>query len=102
MRNINLAVFGIAFLLFLILSAVSFYGGYGYDEGSRDTSAVLLYNIFKLLHFPLQIAFSWKIVTSNESLATITFFLGVLLDITIYALLTERLVYHLTKWKDQK
>jgi hypothetical protein len=84
-HRINFAALTISFLLIGLLTIVSFFGAWAYDEGTASSS--FLTSLFKILRFPTHILF-WDFFNQTTS----TFYLGLLINVFLFAFLTERIV----------
>jgi hypothetical protein len=81
---INIAALTICFFAVGLLTVVSFFGAWAYDEGTMSSS--ILSNLFKIFRFPTHTLF-WDFFNQNAK----TFYLGLLLNTIFYAFVTERL-----------
>lgn len=89
---INIAVLTISFFAVGLLTVVSFFGAWGYDEGTMSSS--ILSNLFTIFRSPTHTLF-WDFFNQTA----ITFYLGLLLNTIFYAFLTERVFSFLKKQK---
>jgi hypothetical protein len=84
-HRINFAAFTFSFLLIGLLTIVSFFGAWAYDEGTA--SSFVLASLFKILRFPTHTLF-WDYFNQT----TTTFYLGLLINVFLFAFVTERLI----------
>ena len=80
----NTRALTISFFAVGVLTIVSFFGAWAYDEGTMNSS--ILASAFKIFRFPTHTLF-WNIFNQTAT----TFYLGLFLNIAFYAFLIERL-----------
>jgi hypothetical protein len=89
---INIAALTISFFAVGLLTVISFFGAWAYDEGTMSSS--ILSNLFKIFRFPTH-TLLWDFFNQTAT----TFYLGLLLNTIFYAFLTERLFSFLKRQK---
>src|SRR5436190_7638992 len=82
-HRINIGALTVFFFAFGLLTVVSFFGAWAYDEGTMNSS--ILASVFKVFRFPTHTLF-WDFFNQT----TATFYSGLLLNVVFYAFLTER------------
>jgi hypothetical protein len=81
----NIATFTTSVLVIGLLTVVSFFGAWAYEEGTLSSS--ILANLYKLLRFPMHTVF-WDFFNQTA----IGFYSGLILNTIFYAFLSERLL----------
>ncbi|WP_324228515.1 hypothetical protein [Lacibacter sp.] len=82
----------ISFFAIGLLTIVSFFGAWAYDEGTINSS--ILASLFKVFRFPTHALF-WDFFNRTAA----TFYSGLLLNTVFYAFLAERLFSNLKRQK---
>jgi len=98
MKRFNSKLFLVCSILLAVVAFMSFSAAFARDEGNagHGTISNFLADLFNVMRFPVN--FLFKKMTRNP----LYFSVGLIINCMLYSLLLERIIYYLTKPKEDK